>query len=233
MRKLMLTVALVALVVLPAVAQFRPGGGFFGQQTGDMLLTNKSVQKELKFTDEQTKAVGEITAKQDEARKEARPLFKDDMEKAQEILKKAGEAASASLKTFKETLTSEQKKRFEQIQIQQMVKNKNLDLFKTESVVKALSLSDKIQAEAKEVSESVAKDSKELFDDAKGDFKKFREVGKKVAELRGEAYAKIEKMLSEEQTKTLKEIQGDAFEYKADNPFGFGKDKGKKKKDDF
>jgi hypothetical protein len=236
MRKVMLTVALVALVVLPAVAQFRPGGfGGFGQQTGDTLLTNKSVQKELKFTEEQTKEVGEISAKQFEAFKEAGPLFKDDFEKAQEIIKKAGDVASASLKKFKEKLTSEQTKRFDQIQVQLMVKNKNLDVFKNESVVKALSLSDKIRAEVKEATETIAKDAKELYDDAGKDRRKQFEAGKKVTELRGEAYAKIEKMLSEEQTKTLKDLQGESFEYKSDfGKGGFGKDKGKKeKKDDF
>ncbi|NBO92509.1 MAG: hypothetical protein EBV06_09410 [Planctomycetia bacterium] len=240
MRKMTMTMILAALLVLPALAQFRPGGGLGfggGGQSGDALLKNKSVQKELKFTEEQTKAVTEIGAKQMEAIKEAFPLFKDDMEKAQEMMKKARETEAASLKKVAEDLTNDQKKRFEQIKIQVAATNKDVNVFKTESVIKTLSLTEKQQDSIKETIDVVAKDSKELFDDAKGDRKKMFEVGKKVTELRGEAFDKVVKMLSEDQKKSWTEAQGDKFDFKPDfGGFGKGnKGKGKDqpKKDDF
>src|SRR6266511_2221757 len=57
-----LTFAVVALFAAPATAQRqpRPGGGFGGFGN---LLTNKSVQEELKITDDQKKKLEEVTKK--------------------------------------------------------------------------------------------------------------------------------------------------------------------------
>ena len=56
MRKCVLTLALVGLLALPVYAQF----GFGGRGGTGMLLTNKSVQEELKLTDAQKSDVKKI-----------------------------------------------------------------------------------------------------------------------------------------------------------------------------
>jgi Spy/CpxP family protein refolding chaperone len=242
MRKLLLTFALVIGLVLPAVAQFGPGMGR-GMMSGDMLLTNKSVQKELKFTEEQTKQVEEIMASQREAMKEAFPLFREDREKATEIMKKAQTEMTNGLKKVREGLTSEQKKRLSQIQLQQALKTKDLNIFQDEAIAKALSLTTKQKDTIKETIDNIAKDIKELQDDAKGDFRKMREMFKKIGELNTEGWESVMKTMTEDQKKALEEAKGEAFELKMDFP-GFGKDKGgfgkdkgkgkgKEKKDDF
>ena len=87
-------VAVVALTAAPALAQ-RQRGGFGG---GAMLLGQKSVQEELKLSEDQKKKVTEITAKfqglgalsQDERRqkveeitKEVNQFIKDDLKPEQ------------------------------------------------------------------------------------------------------------------------------------------------------
>jgi Spy/CpxP family protein refolding chaperone len=236
MRKLLLTLALMIGLVLPAIAQFRPGMGGMGGMTGDAILTNKSVQKELKFTEEQTKQVAEITAKQQEAMKEAFPLLREDREKATEIMKKAQTEMTSSMKKVREGLTKDQVKRLSQIQLQMAVKNKDLKIFQNEEVAKTLSLTTKQKDTVKETLDNIAKDLKELQDDAKGDFKKMREMFKKAGELNGEGWETVMKTMSEDQKKSLEEAKGEKFEMKMEFP-GFGKDKGKgkgkEKKDDF
>lgn len=65
MRKfavLLVAVGLTAVLANEANAQRQPGGGrggmgMFGGQSGVMLISNKSVQEELKLTDEQKKVI--------------------------------------------------------------------------------------------------------------------------------------------------------------------------------
>ena len=61
--------SLMAIVPTQSHAQ-RPGGGF-GGGGGVMLVSNKSVQEELKLTDEQKEKIGEKMKGMGEKRKEA------------------------------------------------------------------------------------------------------------------------------------------------------------------
>ena len=234
MRKMLLTLALMIGLVIPAVAQFRPGMG--GGMSGDTLLTNKGVQKELKFTEEQTKQVAEIAAKQQEVMKEAFPLFREEREKAMEMMKKAQTETATALKKVREGLTKEQSKRLTQIELQVALKNKDLKIFQNEEVAKVLSLTTKQKDTVKDTLDNIAKDTKELQDDAKGDRKKMFEMFKKVGELNTEGWNTVMKTMSEDQKKSLEEAKGEKFELKMDFP-GPGRDKGKgkgkEKKDDF
>jgi Spy/CpxP family protein refolding chaperone len=236
MRKMILTLALGIGLVLPALAQFGPGfGGGFGQTSGDALLNNKSVQKELKLTEEQIKAIEELTSAQREAMKEAFPLFREDREKATEIMKKAQTEMTSGLKKVREGLTSEQSKRFSQIKIQVAAKNKDLKIFQDEEVVKVLGLTTKQQDTVKETLAGIEKDVQELRDEAKGDFRKMRDIFKKSTELTSEGWDTVVKSLSDDQKKSWEDAQGEKFELKMDKG-GFGggkqKNKGGKKKDD-
>jgi len=227
MRKLLMTLALVGLLSVPLLAQFRPGGFGRGPQGGDMLLMNKSVQTELKLDDKQKKALGEITKKQADLRGKIREAFEDgDREKAMEILKKAGEETNKAVKEFNKSLTSTQAKRFQEIQVQVATKNNSLEIFKNEDVAKALKLTDKQKEKIKESLTDLQKDVKELFEDAKGDREKFGAAMKKVGGLRKDAFEKITKDLTSDQQKIWKTLGGEKFELKMEG--GFGRDKGKR-----
>jgi hypothetical protein len=239
MRKFWLTLALVALLSLPVLAQFRFGGGFNVPLSGDMLLLNKSVQDQLKLTADQKKAVAEIGKQQADTRTKMFEAFKDmDKDKAMEIAKKGSEETAKSVKKLRESLSSEQAKRFAECEVQAAASQNDVNIFKIERIAKALKLSDDQQKTIKETLSDLAKDVKEVEDENKGDFKKAKATGEKVRSLRKDAYEKITKSFSESQKKALADLGGEKFEFKLDNPFGkgkFGKGKGKKKKekDDF
>src|SRR5579859_2572111 len=147
MRKMWLTLALVAMIALPVLAQ-RGGFGFFGGggMTGDGLLANKSVQKELSLSEKQTAALGEIQKKFQDTFREAGEAFRDgDAEKGKEIMQKAGEARTKALKSFRESLTSDQQKRFAEIEVQVANKQTDPNIFKHSGVVKGLKLTPKQQ----------------------------------------------------------------------------------------
>jgi Spy/CpxP family protein refolding chaperone len=242
MRKTWLTLALVGMIALPVLAQRFGGFGMFGGgQGGDNLLTNKSVQKELKLDDKQAKAIEEIQKKFTDSFREAFEAGKDgDKEKAQEIIQKAGEARTKALKSFKDSLTSEQQKRFQEIEVQISTKQTDPNLFKHSGVQKALKLTSKQQETVKETLSDLEKDTKEVMSELKGGGKgKGKGIFQKLGTMRKEAYEKITKSLTDDQQKSLKELAGKEFEFVPDNPFGKGKGKfgkggkDKKKKDDF
>src|SRR5262245_12935324 len=110
--KMILVVAVAALLAMPAAAQppFGRGGGRGG---AGMLLGNPGVQKELKLSEEQTKKVQELVTKNGEKMREA--FQGGDQEKTQEVMK---EIAAETDKFIKATLNADQQKRLKQIQRQ-------------------------------------------------------------------------------------------------------------------
>ncbi len=230
MRKVFLTVALVCLLAIPVLAQFRMGG----TNNPDMLLMNKSVREELKLTEKQTKALDEIDKAAKENREKVRAAFKDgDKDKGMDLMKKGSEETIKKLDTFKETLTTAQRKRFQEIEVQVATKNSNPDVFSRPNIQKALSLTDKQKTTVKDTLADLGKDVKEVQDDAKGDFKKMFAAMKKITGLRKKAFDTITKSLTEEQAKTWKEMAGEKFEMKNERPKGKGKFKDSKKSDEF
>lgn len=224
MRKLFLTIALAALVCVPALAQFR------GMGMGDMgatLLAIEGVQKELKLTDDQKEAVTKATKDRTDAFAKAR----EDMDR--EGFTTAMEGYTKAMTKVKADLTTAQKKRLLGIEVQVAVKNKTVAIFKNADVIKALAPSDKQKESVKELLSTLEADSKELFDDAKGDRTKMFSTMQKVQKMGGETYDKIVKTLSEKQVAAWKEIQGDKFDVVFPKG-GFGprgKDKAKKTDD--
>ncbi len=231
MRKALMTLALIGLLAIPVLAQFGPFGGGL---TGDQLLTNKGVQDELKLSDDVKKELAEIQKKQGEARAEMFKLFREDeKEKAAEVMKKSNEESAKALKKIREGLSAKQAARLDQIEIQMATagKQKNPDVFKMKAVADALKFTDKQKDLVKETLENLAKDTKEVNDDYKE--KKGKErfgAFTKINELRGEAYDKIDKELTEDQKAALEKAKGEKFELKFEFPKdGFFKDKKGKK----
>jgi Spy/CpxP family protein refolding chaperone len=240
MRKTVMTLVLVGLLALPVLAQRQRGGrGGFGQFGGEgALLMNKSVQEELKLTDKQKEEVKAISTKAQGMMKEAMEARQDgDQEKARELMTKSMEARTAGIKKLKDSLTSVQKKRLGEIEIQQAVKNKTATVFTREDVQAALKLTPKQKTTIKETLSDYEKDRKELMGNAggggRGGFN--RENMKKLQELNKDTYEKISKSLTEEQTKTFSTLGGEKFELKNERPMGGrgGRGGDRKKKDDF
>jgi len=232
MRKLMLTMVLVGLLALPVMGQF----GFGGRgQGGDSLLLNKSVQAELKLTDDQKKDLTAIQKKATDEGKKAREAFQDmDFEKGREIMQKVQKETATALTKFKKTLSKTQAKRFLEIEVQLATKNTTPSIFSREEVQTGIKLTEQQKKANKKTLEGLEEDVKEVMDDAKGDFTKMRAAFTKIGKLRKTAYEKITKSLTDEQKKAWKELGGKEFEYKSDfTRTGKGKDKRKRKaKDD-
>lgn len=230
MRKVVMTAVLVTLLALPVLAQFRGGFGR-GGATPD-LLTNKSVQEELKLDKKQKEALKDISDKRRESMTKAFEFFKDgDKDKGKEAMTKATEESAKAMAKVREGLTSSQAKRLTEIEVQQATKTSNPHIFKNAAVVKILKLTDKQKDAVKETVTDLEKDVKEVFDDAGKDREKRQAAGKKVQGLRKDAFTKITKSFSEDQTKAWKDAAGEAFDLKVENPFK-GKKGGKKKKND-
>src|SRR4030095_2034320 len=113
--RMCLALALSAVIAIPALAQ-PPRGGGRGMGGGGALglLNNKSVQEELKITDEQKTKITEFTTKANEGGPRFDPNGDmDEFRKSMtEFMKKQTESTE---KFSKETLTEEQQKRLKQI----------------------------------------------------------------------------------------------------------------------
>ncbi len=190
------------LLAYPALAQF-PGGGRGGME-GPMLLLNKSVQDELKLSDEQKAELHKAQEKMRAAFQDARQS--GDREKA----KGAADDARKEAEKVQEALKPEQAKRFKQVQLQV----RGMRAFADSDVQKQLKLSDKQIAEVREIGEGVQRNAQELFQNRGPD------TMKKVAALNKEAMEKVSGILTEDQKKTWKEMTGDKFELKME--FGPG-----------
>src|SRR5262245_23622953 len=182
----MLAVAVVALLVSPALAQRQGGGGrqggrgggfggfggFGGGMQGSMLLLNKSVQDELKLTDEQKAELTKIQTKQREAIREAFQGGGGDRAKAREAMQKAGEEATKAVDKVKDGLKPEQAKRFKQIQLQVGMQFSPVNTLANADIQKDLGLNDKQKQDLKALAEDTRKDMEEItrgLREARGD----------------------------------------------------------------
>jgi Spy/CpxP family protein refolding chaperone len=220
--KMILVVAVAALLALPAAAQ--PPFGRGGMRGGaGMLLGNPGVQKELKLSEEQTKKVQELVTKNGEKMREA--FQGGDQEKTQEVMK---EIAAETDKFIKATLNADQQKRLKQIQHQQM----GPYAFANEEVAKELKLTDEQKEDIKKVTEELGAQSKEAFTGVDFQDQEARQAAfKKIQGLQKEATEKITKMLTPDQKKAWKDLTGDPFEVQlGPGGRGFGGGKGGKGK---
>lgn len=221
MRKLIVALGVLALVSSQAMAQFGFGFGRGQQQGPDALLGNKSVQEELKLTDKQKDALADLAKVVKDKGQGIREAIQDkDFEKVKEIGEEIAKETAAGLKKVRATLSKEQGKRLQEIEVQQANKNSNPDIFKREDIQTALSLTEtQKKAVAKKLT-SMEADIKEVQDELKGDFTQFREMAKKIAEVRKDSFTAITKTLTDDQKKTWKEMAGKEFDLKVENPFG-------------
>jgi len=222
MRKTLLTLGLVALLAMPAAAQF---GGFIPQDPVG-LLGNKSVQDELKLSDDQKKALKEAN----EEFTKAIAKMREDMDFAN--FGKVNEDRTKAIKKVLDKLDDKQLKRLAQIEFQVVTseknKMKNPRVFGNAHVQKALKLTDDQKKTVKETITELDKDFKELDDDAKDDLQKQFQNFRKKGEKNNEAYQKIYKALDDDQKKSFSKVGGEKFELKLEFP---KKDDNKKDKE--
>jgi len=215
-----LALALAIGVVAPLLAQQqRQGRGFGGgQMSAGMLLTQKSVQEELKLTEDQ---ITKVTEKN----KEIRTKFADDLKDKDKRADAAKKMNEETTKALADIIKPEQMKRLKQIEVQLG----GLAALRNEEVAKAIKLSDKQIADVKGLADDLSKDSAELMKDAftSKDQAKMKEAREKVQSLNKEATAKFLSGLSAEQKTAYKELVGDEFKGQI-NPFG-GRPGGKNK----
>ena len=230
--RLFLAAALAVTVVGSAQAQRQqPGQGSrqgFGGATISLVLTNKDLQEDLKITDDQKGKFKDVAAKTTEMNKKQAELFtggtRPDREKMAELTKERTALTEEVKKVTDEVLTSDQKKRFKQIQIQAM----GLRAFSDADVVKELKITDDQKKALKEIADASTKETadlrKELGLPAQGgrpmgggnatppDAEKLAEFTKKSAPIRAAAIEKSVKALDADQQKQWTEMVGAKFD---------------------
>jgi hypothetical protein len=210
--QLTLAAAVVAIVASPALAQQRQGRGFGGMGMGALFyLTQKSVQEELKLSDEQVKKVTELQEKQRESFQGLQDLSQE------ERRAKMQEAAKAQSEAISKILDAKQLKRAKEIALQQQVKNNLGMALNNEEVAKALNITDEQKDKIRELQGKAREELQGAGFDEDG-FKKRQEVMKAMSE-------KVEGMLTADQKTKLKELQGEPFKGEIQRPqFGRRRD---------
>jgi Spy/CpxP family protein refolding chaperone len=206
--KLMLAFGALALMAAPAWAQGQGRGGF-GMGGGAMLLTNKSVQKELKVTDEQAPKIEAFAAETRTKNQERFQGFQDLT--PEERQSKMREAQAELHKGLDGILKPEQVKRFKQIEIQVAGAN----AYGQPHVQEALKLTDEQKTKIREINQETMEATRSAFQDA-GDDRQAAMA--KVTELRKEAGTKAAALLTEDQKKSWKDLAGEPFDYKPEPP---------------
>jgi Spy/CpxP family protein refolding chaperone len=230
--KVALTLALVVLIVSPALAQRqqrgqrgqRGQGGFFQGRGGfgggaAALLQNEGVQKELKMDQAQIEKAQKIT-------QDVRAKFRDDFTKLQDVpqeqrFQKMQELnqkiSDETMKALKDVLKDEQVKRLNQIQLQQ----RGIDAFTDSEVQTALKLTGEQKDKIKTITDDFRRDQREIFQGARGG--NFQEAQQKTAALRKETLEKVTSLLNADQKKAWKDLTGEPFEVR----FQFGRGRGR------
>lgn len=192
--------AALVLVATSAQAQQRQqqrggrGGGFTVSSL--MLLSQKSVQDELKLSADQVSKVEEAAKKEADARQGLRNLGQDEQRA------KFREMRTASDKVVADILKPEQTKRLKQITLQQ----EGSRALAEPEVAQALNLTDDQKTKLRTIAEESGRQMRELFQGGQN-----TGAREKLAELRKSTNDKAMAVLTDEQKSKLKELQGEPF----------------------
>ena len=210
--------AVVMLLTVPVHAQQQPQRRGFGGgmgMGGPMLLTNKSVQEELKLDSDQVEKATKIAREQGEkVRDELQGLQDLSPEQRREKLETVQQSVRrATFQALREgnALKDEQLRRFMQIDLQQ----RGVNGLSSPFVAQRLNLSDEQKAKIKTIVDEQPAKMREIMQSASGDFAAARE---KMVALRKEALDKAKDVLNSEQKDQYKEMLGSPFEVKFERP---------------
>lgn len=205
--KTALTLGALALIASPALAQ-RPGGGFGGGMMmggGAMLLSNKSVQEELKADPSQVEKLNALaTETMGKMRDKMQGLEPQDRmgEKGQAIRREVNDEMHKSLAKI---LKDDQVKRFDQVELQL----RYAQAFSDPKVQEKLKLTADQKAKIRAANEEANAQRREIMQGgAQGD----REaMMKKMTDLNKETMTKAAAVLNDDQKATWKEMVGAPF----------------------
>lgn len=194
-----------------AVSAQPPGGGGGMMMRGNMgmLVMNKSVQQELKLSDEQVEKVEKIVK---EMREKGRAQFQklgdlNEEERRQKMQTAMREGRERLTKALDGVLKDDQMKRLKQISWQQ----RGAEAFNDPEVQKALKLTSEQKDKLKTIREDAMKEGGEIFRNAGDD----REgVRGKLETLHKDTTEKAMAVLTEDQKARWKELVGEPFEVK-------------------
>ena len=218
LSKTIVALGLVALMAGPALAQQGRGGGRGGFGGGlGMLLSNASVQQELKLDATQIEKAKDVAAKAREKMTASRESLQslqgeERMKKMMELNKEANEEVNKSIGAF---LSKDQIHRLHQIQHQVQ----GPQAFTDEHVQNRLKLTDSQKSDIASIVQASNTEMRSLFQNMQSDPEGTRA---KIAEHRKETLAKVESKLTDEQKTTYKEMLGDPFEIKYEPRAGGG-----------
>jgi Spy/CpxP family protein refolding chaperone len=209
------------LITAPAALAQRPGGGGNGGGGfgGTALLGQKSVQTELKLSDEQVKKVNEFVAKQRETFAGLRDASREERRAKFEENRKASEAAVDSI------LDGEQRTRFGQIVLQL----RGADALGDPEIAGKVGLDAEQKKNVDGLISSAREEMRSLFRQGGGggggaDREAARE---KLATLRTNLREKALGVLTPEQQAKWKELTGAPFEGEIRSPFDRGRQRGR------
>ena len=167
------------------------------------------MQEELKITKEQKEKIDEANKKIQEKNRDTLAKLRDLSQEERRAKLQAIQKETTQELTKAADLTSEQKKRFGQIQLQQL----RTRAFTNADVQKQLKLTDEqketIKTALKVGEEKIKEETKDL--DPRTDGQKIREIRQKVGK---ETQGKIAASLTSEQKKTWADMVGEPFEVK-------------------
>jgi hypothetical protein len=201
---LVLTLGAMVLISAPTLAQGPRGGMGRGS-----LLTNKSVQEELKLSPEQIEKVTKFTQAQMERLGPEFQKLRDlpEAERAEKGAELRKTMTAETNKELKECFKPEQVKRYQEITLQQ----RGLDAFADGEVAAKLGLSDEQKGKIKDLQANTTKAIQEIREASGNDFQAARP---KITAVRKENLDKASALLTEGQKKLWKEMTGEPFEVK-------------------
>jgi Spy/CpxP family protein refolding chaperone len=210
--RISLVLAVVAMASSSALAQEQQRGqrGSFGGRFGGgvvLLLDQKSVQDELKLSDEQIKKVKELSEKQRESFRGQRGQRG---QRDAETRKKMEEARQATDKAVAEILKPEQLKRVRQISLQQ----EGARSLSNPEVAATLKLTDEQMSKIKSIQEETRTARGERGQRGQRD----EETRKKLEEARKATNEKLMSVLTGEQKAKWKELTGGPFKGEITRP---------------
>jgi len=199
-----------------------PGGGRGGMMGGGNLVAlakAKDVAADLKLSEDQVKKLEDLDKKLGEKRRSAMQDAAGDREAMQTAMQ---EIAKDTEKGLGEVVNADQLKRLKQLQLQSSMKNGGLmAALGNPDVVKGLKLNEEQQEQLKGFRDDMMSTMREMFQGG-GDQAEMR---KKMTEYRASLDKKVAKLLTEDQNKALKEMQGAEFKGQFPAPPAMGRGK--------
>lgn len=199
--------SLVCAGLIAGISFAQPPGGGRGGMGGGLtgLVKSKDVVADVKLTEEQVKKLEELDKKMSEKRRSAMQEAQGDREAMMSAMQEIGKETEKGLG---EIVNADQLKRLKQLQLQSSIKNGGLMMtLGNPEVAKSMNFNEEQQEQLKGFREDMMNTMGELRQSGADQ----AEMMKKMQEYRTSVDKKLAKLLTADQTKKLKELQGEEF----------------------